>query len=156
MRKIIAIVTLLLFVVSACGAQQQEKNTDFSYDGINYTLSADWSFDENDLCFTNSNNNDAYYTIVEEYYDAAGVSTCASIDERLATFASDGSDGFDIEKIEVNGEPALKVAEPVNEITDYHVFFYANGKEHIINYTTDFGKDTIAECTEELLNSISW
>ena len=155
MKRIIAIIMMLL-TMSACSVQQQETNTEISYDGVTYTLSSDWAFDKSDLSFSNANNNDAYYTIVEEYYDASGVSSYSSIDERLATFAPDGSDGFDIEKIEINGESALKVAEPVNEIIDYHVFFYANGKEHIINYTTDFEKDTIADYTEEFLNSISW
>ena len=121
------------------------------FNGVAYNLNDDWVYDDMWYTITNKNNPNAVYSI-----DAYFGDSCSSLEERLASFAPDGSDGFDISTIKVNGQKALLVAEPVNEIMDYNIFFYANGYEHIINYQTDYGHNDIEEYTQALLKLITW
>lgn len=119
--------------------------------GVAYNLNDDWVYDDMWYTITNKNNPDAVYSI-EAYFGES----CSSYEERLASFAPDGSDGFEISTIKINGQKALLVAEPVNEIMDYNIFFYENGYEHIINYQTEFGNNDIEEYTQALLKLITW
>lgn len=149
MKKILLTLLMLISIVclTAC-------NTAVTYtvDDLTFTLTEEWTYDEDCLAFSNSENEWANYMICETWDD----NVCTSAAERKATFASDGSDGFDISDITVNGTEALLVHEPVNEIDDYYVFFYANGTEHFINYETPFGDDVLVDITAEFLDSISW
>ena len=156
MKKILAavIAIVMIFALCACGQKggSDPEMTAYEIAGITYTLSSDWSYDEDGKVFTNANNERARYAVEVDWYG----DTCTTVEERKGTFEPDGSDGFELTNIEINGEPALLCVEPVNEIKDCNVFFYVNGKEHVINYETDFEKNDIQEYTDEFLSSISW
>lgn len=156
MKKILTAIlaAMMVFTLCACGSNggSDKEMTTYEIAGVTYTLSSDWSYDEESKAFTNANNENARYTVEADWYG----DTCTTIEERKGTFEPDGSDGFELTNIEINGEPALLCEEPVNEIKDFNVFFYVNGKEHVINYETDFEKNDIQEYTDEFLASISW
>ncbi len=156
-KKLIIVIILLVALIAAIvvvlytsndGAWIEEK----LMKGLTFNLSDEWTYDEEYQSYSNPKNEWATYTACESWDD----NECATAEERKKTFEPDGSDGFDISDIKVNGTDALLVHEPVNEIDDYYVFFYVNGKEHIINYETPFGENPIADLTEEFLASISW
>ena len=144
-----------IYVQDTCGIYEAIEiwvYKNITLNGVTYQLNDDWTYDDLWWVITNNKNPKASY-IVESYFDDE---ECHSIEERMATFAPDGSDGFDISTIKVNGQKALLVAEPVNEIMDYHIFFYDNGDEHVINYSTDFEYNDIEEYTQEFLKLITW
>ena len=144
-----------IYVQDICGVYAKMNVNVYKYakvDGVTYKLSDNWTYDDEEHCFTNKKNEDACYNIEGYWYG----DECSSYAERKATFEPDGSDGFDLYTVCVNGTKALLVCEPVNEIKDYNLFFYVNGKEHVVNYETDFECDSIAKYTAEFIKSIRW
>ena len=159
MKKILAavIAIVMIFALCACGQKggSDPEMTAYEIAGITYTLSPDWSYKEDGKVFTNDKHKDARY-VVEAYWYSDDGQSCTTVEERKSTFEPDGSDGFELTDIEVNGEPALLCKEPVNEIVDCNVYFYVDGKEHIINYEPAFGDNSLQKYTDEFLASISW
>lgn len=147
-----AILASVLVLVCACGNAAPEAK-EINVDGIKYELTSDWTFDEENLTFTNKNDDAIAYVVVKDK-DVAG--QCSDVEERRGMYAADGSDGIDLHDVTINGTDALLAVEPVNEIKDIYLFFYANGVEHAINYEPEFEAEDISDITQELFDSIKF
>ena len=145
----VALVSVLI-LLCACGNTAPEAQ-EFTADGIKYELTSDWTFDEENMTFSNKNDDSVAYAVVTDE-DIAG--KCSGVEERRGMYAADGSDGIDLYDVTINGTEALLTVEPVNEIKDIYLFFYADGAEHAINYEPDFEAEDISEVTQELFDSI--